>query len=309
MPFQTSVFTQPAPAVAGDFASSNPRHVVLAGPGQLVVGAAGLTIGRFAWLDNATYTIAGNVGDGAVPDGFVGRHQQALITAYLAETSMVIPQGFGCTLYASGDFWVLNEGTTQATPGLKAFANLADGRISFAAAGSTATSAASVTGSIAASTASVTGSINNNVLTVTVVSSGTLVPGGTLSGTNVASGTKIVSQLSGTAGGVGTYSVSPSEQTVASTSISETYGTMTVTAVTSGTISIGQTVSGSGVTAGTRVTAFGTGAGGTGTYIVDPTQTAASTTITVAGNIETKWIAASFGLAGELVKMSSQLLG
>lgn len=56
--------------------------------------------------------------------------------------------------------------------------------------------------------------------------------------------------------------------------------TLTVTAVTSGTLTIGQYISGSGVTAGTKITAFGTGLGGTGTYTVDTSQTASSTTIT-----------------------------
>jgi len=55
---------------------------------------------------------------------------------------------------------------------------------------------------------------------------------------------------------------------------------LTVTAVTSGTLSVGQTISGSGVTAGTKITALGTGTGGTGTYTVGTSQTASSTTIT-----------------------------
>lgn len=52
-----------------------------------------------------------------------------------------------------------------------------------------------------------------------------------------------------------------------------------VTAVTSGTISIGQTLTGTGITAGTRVIAFVSGTGGTGTYTVDVSQLVASTTI------------------------------
>jgi hypothetical protein len=56
--------------------------------------------------------------------------------------------------------------------------------------------------------------------------------------------------------------------------------TLTVTAVTSGVLSVGQTISGSGITAGTKITALGTGKGGTGTYTVDTSQTAASTTVT-----------------------------
>lgn len=61
-------------------------------------------------------------------------------------------------------------------------------------------------------------------------------------------------------------------------SIAET--TLTVTAVASGKLAVGQVLSGSGVTAGTTITALGTGTGGAGTYTVSAEQTAASTTIT-----------------------------
>jgi hypothetical protein len=57
-------------------------------------------------------------------------------------------------------------------------------------------------------------------------------------------------------------------------------GTLTVTAVTSGTIRVGQLVSGSTIISGTKITALGTGAGGTGTYTVTNSQTVASATIT-----------------------------
>lgn len=55
---------------------------------------------------------------------------------------------------------------------------------------------------------------------------------------------------------------------------------MTITAVTSGTIVLGQDITGTGVTARTIITGFGTGAGGTGTYTVNFSQTVASTTLT-----------------------------
>lgn len=55
--------------------------------------------------------------------------------------------------------------------------------------------------------------------------------------------------------------------------------TLTVTAVGSGALAVGQVLSGTGVTAGTYITALGTGAGGTGTYTVSASQTTASTTI------------------------------
>lgn len=142
------------------------------------------------------------------------------------------------------------------------------------------TSQAVVTGSIAASTSSVTGSIAANVLTVTAVASGVVVPGTIFTGTGVAANTRVTSQLSGDAAGVGTYAVTGNPQTVASTALSGTYGTMTVSAVTSGTLSVGQTLSGAGVTADTLIAGLGTGTGLVGTYYVTPSQTAASTTIT-----------------------------
>lgn len=69
-----------------------------------------------------------------------------------------------------------------------------------------------------AATASVTASIAGTTMTVTAVGSGTLYPGANVMGTGVVYGTQIVSQLTGTTGGVGTYQVSFS-QTVGSTTI------------------------------------------------------------------------------------------
>jgi hypothetical protein len=61
--------------------------------------------------------------------------------------------------------------------------------------------------------------------------------------------------------------------------------TLTVTAVTSGTIVLGDTVSGTdsfgtAIADATTITAFGTGTGGTGTYTVNKSQTVLSATIT-----------------------------
>lgn len=52
--------------------------------------------------------------------------------------------------------------------------------------------------------------------------------------------------------------------------------TMTVTAITLGTIKAGAVVFGVGVTPGTKITALGTGTGGAGTYQISPAQTLAS---------------------------------
>lgn len=74
--------------------------------------------------------------------------------------------------------------------------------------------------SVASYTAAFTGSIATTTLTVSAmaVGSGIIRTGMILTGTGVTANTVIVSQLTGTTGGVGTYSVSIS-QTVASTSI------------------------------------------------------------------------------------------
>lgn len=55
--------------------------------------------------------------------------------------------------------------------------------------------------------------------------------------------------------------------------------TMTVTAVAYGTLAVGDQVNGTGVTAGTTIASLGTGTGGTGTYILNNSQTVASTTL------------------------------
>lgn len=138
------------------------------------------------------------------------------------------------------------------------------------------------------SSAVFTGSLSGTTLTVSAVTNGALGVNQALFGSGILSET-IITALGTGSGGVGTYTVNRS-QTVSSelmnstsvgavvtASISTT--TMTVTAVTSGTLYLGQTVQGTGVTAGTIITAFGTGTGGAGTYTVSASQTVSSTTI------------------------------
>jgi hypothetical protein len=311
------VNTQPAPAVAGDFASTNPRFTVDAGAGGLVAGALGVYVGRFAWLsaefldgDNAP-SVVNNFGTGPV-GGFVHREQQGLITNYLEEASMRVPQGFPITLFSGGDFWAVNDGAAEALPGMKAYARFADGKVTFAASGSPDTNG-SVTGTIDPETNGFVASINDNVLDVTEVTSGTLEIGTIIAGAGVAAGSQIVAQLSGDAGGVGTYALSIPEQVVASEAMTGSYGLFTAVSGLSGAFGVGDILSGSGgggVTAGTTITALKTGDGGLGTYIVSPSQTVTSSTInTAADNVETKWVAMSPGAPGELVKISSQPLG
>lgn len=132
MPFQTAVHTDPNPAVAGDFASANPNASVVAGPGTFVAGSGGCNVGVFGWADaNGLVT---NAGSGA-PTGFVHRDLQGLITTWLAESSMNIPQGLPVTLMSAGDFWA--KTLTTATVGQKVFASNTDGTVKTGAAGAT----------------------------------------------------------------------------------------------------------------------------------------------------------------------------
>lgn len=132
MAFQTTMNVNPAPAVEGDFASANPRASVLAGPGALVAGSAGVTIGRFAWADANGLVL--NSGTGT-PSGFVHREQQGVITEWLGRSTMLVPKGLPITLHNAGDFWVRTA--TAATIGQKIFASITDGTVQTGAAGAT----------------------------------------------------------------------------------------------------------------------------------------------------------------------------
>lgn len=133
-----------------------------------------------------------------------------------------------------------------------------------------------------------TGSISGTTLTVSAMSSGTISVGQALFGVGITQATVITALGTGT-GGVGTYTVNIS-QTVASEGMnSATVGcvftgsisttTLTVTAITSGSLSLGQTIQGSGVTTGTIITALGAGTGSTGTYTLNKSQTVGSSTL------------------------------
>ena len=127
-----------------------------------------------------------------------------------------------------------------------------------------------------------TGSILTTTLVVSSVVSGTILPGMLLS---TAAGGTIVSQVAGDTGGVGTYRVSIS-QTVLATTLTAfpvtASTTLTVTEVQTGMITLGMTftytlnymdengnIKGS-LPIPNTIIAFGTGAGGPGTYTINP---------------------------------------
>ena len=321
--FQQQVNVSLAPGVAGDFASANPWATFDAGPGGLVSGAQGLTVGLFAWVTgphdpDGSCLIANNffvAGPQAIPNvaGFVHREQQGLITAFLSDAGMTIQSGVAVSLMIQGDFWVVNNGTSQNILGQKAFAKFANGQALFAAAGSTPSSA-TVVGSIGTIAYTITASLSGDTLTVTGSGNFNIpigaVVAGTVGGSGVTANTFITGQLTGTLGQVGTYSVSIPEQNVGSGSLTISYAQLTVGSVSSGTIGVGDVLSSSGGTAlvlNSTITALGTGSGGTGTYIVYPVQSGAVGSETISAQLaqETKWYAASVGLVGEIVKITS----
>jgi hypothetical protein len=132
-----------------------------------------------------------------------------------------------------------------------------------------------------------TGSISGTTLTVSAMSSGTIAVNQSLYGVGVLAETVITGLGTGT-GGAGTYTINRS-QTVTSEPMNSTAvgcvftgtisgTTLTVSAVSSGTLYLGQTVQGAGVTLGSVITALGTGTGGTGTYTLSTSSTVGSST-------------------------------
>ena len=297
--FQKQVNLTPAPAVAGDFASSNPRATVLAGPGGLVAGVGGVTVGKFAWVAPDGVTVYSHGTKAVAPSGFVHREQQGLIQQYLGEASMNVPVGFPVILHNEGDFWAVNGGAGAFAVGDAVYANYADGTVAQSAATN-----ATATGSMGA-TFTASGSGTN--LTVSAVT-GVLSVGETLSGTGIPAGTTIVSQTSGTTGGAGVYVTS--QATTISAATATSFGNvLTVTAVASGSLDIGESVTGSGIPAGAVLASQVSGAtGGVGTYTLSlpATAYAASTTVTSVGGVAaTGWKAQSAAAVGELVKIST----
>jgi hypothetical protein len=140
-------------------------------------------------------------------------------------------------------------------------------------------SEASVTASIGAS---MTASIGTTVLTVSAVSGGIISVGDTVVGAGVAANTVITSPGTGT-GGTGTYNINNS-QTVGSESMTTNSNVLDVTALLSGAVAPGQSVTGAGVTEVVVLAQLTGTTGGVGTYsLAGAAQHVASETMTLVG--------------------------
>lgn len=317
MPFQTVMNAQPAIGIEGDWASANPRFTQLTGPAPIIAGPNGVTVGRFAWVNGNL--VSNQFFGGCL--GFVHRDQPSLIVPqgfsnWLPSSTMVVPPGLEVSLFDECD--VLVRFAAGATPGQTVYVNYADGTAVAAAASSATTITASSFAIVATTSMSVTASIANGIMTVTAVGGGAVYPGSIISGTGVITGTQVLAQitplLTGEAtGGIGRYMLNyDNGVVVASETITGSIGILTITTTAATTWNIGDTLSGTGVTAGTQITANVTngtgltGNGGTGTYAVSPSQTASTGTLTGATNIASKWLVDTYAGNGELAKISQR---
>jgi len=133
-----------------------------------------------------------------------------------------------------------------------------------------------------------TGVVSGTTLTVTAVNSGTLAVGQHFFAVGALQESVITALGTGT-GGTGTYTLNLSQTIASSQMYTSSAGavitasmsgtTMTVTAVASGTLFVGQTIQGAGITVQTIITALGTGSGGVGTYTINNSQTITSITM------------------------------
>jgi hypothetical protein len=121
--------------------------------------------------------------------------------------------------------------------------------------------------------ASITGSILGKVLTVTGVTTGAVAQGQTLSGIGVNGvNTRIVEFLTGAGGNVneaGTYRLNNDATTPPAAFTGSISGTtLTVTAITTGYIGAGATITGTGIPSNTTIVSVISASGGVGTYTI-----------------------------------------
>lgn len=212
MGFQRVINRELAPAVAGDFASNNPRSSVIppVEAGFVVAAAQAVTVGYFAWGSSAGLVYSTLAGAGANPAlGFVARQPNepsVLITAFLGEALMTLQVGLPATLQKSGDYWANLPG---ATIGATVYADATSGAPTLTSntganpdTGFLCESAVPVNAVTAATT---TIAVTTGIMTIATIASGVVEVGQRVTGTGVPDGTYITRQLTGGAGAAGTY--------------------------------------------------------------------------------------------------------
>lgn len=282
--FQSTINIYNAPGVVGDLAftgpvRSKPYNLYSAGTPNIVGYAFTISNGA---NPNPT-TASPNAGTATV--GGAGQFAGILINSKeytkfanasgdpLAPTLTLPDYSIG-ELVTMGEFWVNVD--NQPSIGDLFTYDTADGSLS------TIVPTTKFTGSIAAGGASTA-----DVLTVSALTTGQLKIGTVIIGAGIPTGTSIVSLGTGK-GYTGTYNLSTinlltvsSEAMTANNAPLAAFSgtatsastTLTIASVVSGQVYVGMPVIGTGFAAGTVVTAFGSGVGGTGTYTINQTNT------------------------------------
>ena len=164
--FQNQVYINPAVAVPGDFASSNPMVYKLSSTGRMVADSAGVKVGQFVVLnaDGTCTSVPGAAPAGGLSRlGFVHRENNAQITVYLDESGYTIQPGQAVAAFGKGDFFVKADAITGTpTRGAAIMWDVATGLIDV---GATATATVIDTGFVMLSESATAGStiiISNN---------------------------------------------------------------------------------------------------------------------------------------------------
>lgn len=131
--FQTSLQREPALGQEGGRASANVVRTYPTVYGRLVAGPDGLTIGKFAWVNDRV--AENSTSDTTKPAGFAEAVNNSWILNYIDSVSMVVPPGYECSLAVEGDFYCIPS--NDITAGMKAFASTTDGSIQGGAEGAT----------------------------------------------------------------------------------------------------------------------------------------------------------------------------
>jgi len=145
------------------------------------------------------------------------------------------------------------------------------------------TAALTTASSIAPKSVDFTGSVNGLLMTVNAAPSGGIQVGSIITGRGIPAGAQITSQVSGTPNGAGVYGLYVPEGHISTETLTETYGVLRVGSTSSGTVAIGQQVTGAGVLPLTAIESNLSGSGAGSTWLVNYAQTVASENMTMTG--------------------------